>query len=68
MTESFRPVNLPADLCRQIEAKYVGTHFATLEELVSFLLEELAKDDATQMNADEERIIEQRLRDLGYIE
>jgi len=66
MTESLRPVNLPADLCRQIEAKYVGTHFATLEEVLTFVLRELVRDDALELDAEEEKIIEQRLRDLGY--
>jgi hypothetical protein len=66
MLNNYCEIKLPQDLCRQIEAKYVGTHFATLEEVLTFVLRELVRDDALELDAEEERIIEQRLRDLGY--
>lgn len=68
MSEPMRPLKLSEALCRQIEAKYVGAHFATLEDLLVFVLRELLQDDALEMDADEEKIVEQRLRDLGYLE
>ncbi len=58
---------LPDDLCRRIEARFIGTRFQTLEALIGFVLEELLRDEAQQLDTLEERIVEQRLRDLGYI-
>ena len=38
-----------------------------LEELLVFVLRELLRDQAKEMDQAEQRIIEQRLKDLGYI-
>lgn len=67
MSEAQREVRLPADLCQRAEERFVGATFETLEDLVRFVLEELVQDEAQQMDEAEERIIEQRLRDLGYV-
>jgi hypothetical protein len=66
MAESIRALRLPADLCRAAEEKF-GGKFGNLEELISFILRELLRDDAAQMDQADARIIEERLRDLGYI-
>lgn len=63
----FRKLELPEDLCQRAEEQFVGRNFASLEELIAFLLRELVRDDAIQMDAEEEQIVEQRLRDLGYL-
>jgi hypothetical protein len=41
--------------------------FDTLEALLGFLLQEIVKNDAGRLDQAEEEIVEQRLRDLGYI-
>ena len=66
MISEFREVRVPEELCAAVEWRY-GRHFASVEELVAFALRELLRDDVAQLNAEEERIIEQRLRDLGYV-
>jgi hypothetical protein len=66
MTESMREIRLPVDLCRAVEERF-GQRFGGLEEIVAFILGELVRDDATQMDQEEVRIIEERLRDLGYV-
>jgi hypothetical protein len=66
MPESMRELRLPEDLCRAAEEKF-GREFGTLEELITFVLRELASDNAAQMDQAEARIIEERLRALGYI-
>ena len=58
--------SLPADLCEKVQARYVGGRFATLEEFLRYVLEELARDDALALEIQEDKIVEQRLRDLGY--
>jgi hypothetical protein len=53
-------------VCAAAEKSLTG-RFDSLEALLSFLLQEMAKDDARKFDQAEEQIIEQRLRDLGYI-
>lgn len=63
---AMRDVKLPEDLCRQIEQLYQG-RFGTLEQFLIFVLEGVAQDNASQANQAEQRVIEERLKDLGYI-
>jgi len=65
MTE-MREVRLPADLCAAAEKKFVP-QFASLEELLVFVLRDLSRDDASQLDQAEQKIVEERLRDLGYM-
>ena len=41
--------------------------FDSLKGLLSFLLEEIIKDEGAKLDQQEEEIVQQRLRDLGYI-
>jgi len=66
MNDALREVRLPMDLCRSTEEKF-GKQFSSLEELLTFVLRQLVSDAAAQMEEAEARIIEERLRDLGYI-
>jgi hypothetical protein len=66
MSENIREVHLPAELCRTAEGRY-GAQFGSLEQFLEYVLEKLVKDDAAQMDQSEQRIIEERLKDLGYI-
>jgi hypothetical protein len=65
MTE-MREVRLPVALCAAAEKKF-SRKFSTLEELLTFILRDLSRDDALQLDHAEQRIIEERLRELGYI-
>jgi len=65
MTE-MRSLRLPADLCADVETKF-GRQFSSLEELLTFILRELLRDDASTADLQEERLVEQRLRELGYL-
>jgi hypothetical protein len=62
----YRTLNLPEDLCAAAEKCLTG-RFDSLEALFGFLLQEIAKDDTARFDAADEKIIEQRLRDLGYL-
>lgn len=55
-------VSLPADLCTRAEKK-----FGNLQQLLEYVLRDLLRDDAAQRDEAEQRVIEQRLRDLGYL-
>lgn len=65
MTET-RTVNLAAELCVQAEKKF-GEKFGSLEQLLEYVLRDLLRDDAAQADEGEQRVIEQRLRELGYL-
>jgi hypothetical protein len=66
VVDTTRQLQLPSDLCEAAEKKIAG-HFGTLEEFLTFILAEFVRDDASTMDINEQRIIEERLRDLGYI-
>jgi hypothetical protein len=66
MTDNFREVRLPEDLCAAAEQK-LAAQFGNLEALLIFLLREVLRDDAAALDQNEQRIVEERLRDLGYI-
>jgi hypothetical protein len=66
MSSDVRDVRLPAALCDEAERRF-AVRFGNLEELLAFVLRELLRDEATQMDQAEQRMIEQRLKDLGYI-
>jgi hypothetical protein len=65
MTET-RELRLPVELCANVEKKYAAK-FGSLEELLIFVLHELSHDDSSRADEAEQKIIEDRLRDLGYI-
>jgi len=59
-------VRLPEELCVKAETWLKG-RFDSLEGLLSFLVEEIIKDEGAELDQREEEIVQQRLRDLGYI-
>jgi hypothetical protein len=62
----IRTVNLPAALCAAAEEK-MGDSFGSLEELLVFVLRELTSGTAIQADEAEEKLVEERLRQLGYL-
>ena len=61
-----RTIGLPAELCDRAEKKF-GQRFGSLEELLTFALSELLREDAEQADRKEQLMIEERLKDLGYL-
>lgn len=62
----YRTVQLPEDVCAQAE-QWLNGRFDNIEALIDFLLREIMKDDGSSLDQREEEIVQQRLRDLGYI-
>jgi len=62
----MRTVNLPVELCVQAEKRF-GAKFGGLEQLLEYVLRDLLRDDATHADEREQQLVEQRLRDLGYL-
>ena len=61
-----RQIILREDLCSAAEQRF-GKQFQSVEALLEFVLQELIRDDAGKLDQKEKEILEQRLRDLGYI-
>ena len=66
MSSEKRTVELPAELCAQLEEEF-GKPFATFEDLLVFVMQNLTQGKTAQMDEAEQKILEQRLRDLGYM-
>lgn len=66
MTTSTRELRLPENLCAAAEQKF-GQRFSGVEELLTFILQDLLRDEVTCLDEVEQRIVEERLRELGYI-
>lgn len=62
----YRTVQLPETLCAEAE-KWMSGRFDSVEALIEFLLREVLKDDGSALDEREEEIVQQRLRDLGYL-
>lgn len=65
MSES-RELRLPHDLCAAAEKKFAA-RFQNIEELLTFLLQELVRADTQDLDRADQAVVEQRLRDLGYM-
>jgi hypothetical protein len=57
---------LPEELCASAERRF-APQFGNLDTLVEFVLRELMQDNAEALDETEQALLEQRLRDLGYI-
>ena len=67
MKNTMRSIELPEALCQRVEQLY-GQHFPDIEKCLYFVLEQLASDQSTLLDLAEERVVKQRLRDLGYVD
>jgi uncharacterized membrane protein YgcG len=61
-----RQISLSEELCASAEKEF-GTRFESLEAFLEFVLREFVRDDAGALDQAEQAMLEQRLRDLGYI-
>jgi hypothetical protein len=66
-TNSHRDIREPAHLYDAAERLIKGTRFQTVDEFLVFVLQELTSRDSTKFEEQERKVIEARLRDLGYL-
>ena len=62
----YRSLQIPEELCAQAE-RWLRGRFNNLEDLVAFALEEIIKEESAKLDQQEEEMVQQRLKDLGYI-
>jgi len=58
---------VPAHLYEAAERMIRGTRHKTVEDFLSFVLQELTSHDGAPLDERERKVIEERLRDLGYL-
>ncbi len=61
-------VFLSAEFYDRIEERVKATGFDSVDEYVTFVLEEVLKDEEEKPSRKEEREIKKRLRGLGYLD
>ena len=61
-----RQVSLPDELCAAAERRF-APQFDNLESFLEFVLRELIQDEGESLDKTEQALLEQRLRDLGYV-
>ncbi len=69
--EEKKAVFLTADLYKKIEERVKVTEFNSVEEYVTFVLEEVLKDEGEEektFSKEEEEEVKKRLRALGYLD
>jgi len=71
MSREKRPVYLPAELYDRIDERAKATGFGSVEEYVTFVMEEVLKEDEEEerpFTKEEEEEVKKRLRALGYLD
>jgi Arc/MetJ-type ribon-helix-helix transcriptional regulator len=64
-----RPIRLPEELARAIEARIRGSAFDSPDAFVTFVLARLLEEPGSSAFSEEdERQLKERLRSLGYID
>jgi hypothetical protein len=66
MADDLRSVSLPDALCATIEQRF-SARFGGLAPFLVFVMQELLRDQAGEMDEAERRLVEERLKDLGYM-
>jgi len=68
--EENKAIFLSANLYSRIEERAKDTNFGSVEEYVTFVLEEVLKEDDEEIvfTEEEEKEVKKRLRDLGYLD
>jgi len=70
--EEKKPVLIPSNLYKKIEERVKVTEFGSVEEYVTFVLEEVLKEEKEEeervYTKEEEEEVKNRLRALGYLD
>jgi len=70
MNEEYGEVKIPKRLIEAIEERVVETEFESVEDYVTFVLEEILGDvdEEEVFSEEDEAKVKERLRALGYLE
>ena len=71
MSEEYGEIKVPKRLIEAIEERVGETEFESIEEYVTFVLEEILRDEEETeeiFSEEDEAKVKERLRALGYLE
>jgi hypothetical protein len=73
MNAEYGEIKIPKDLIKKIGDHLRDTEFKSVEEYVTFVLEEVMKDDDNEeheevFSEEDEAKVKERLRALGYLD
>ncbi len=69
MSTRLLKIRLPENLIREIQAEIEGTSFKSVEDFIETLVKQrFHETEEPVYTAEEEELIKERLRKLGYIE
>ncbi len=73
MNEEYGEIRIPTRLIEEIEERIGATEFESVEEYVTFVLEEVIKDVDEEepeevFSEEDEAKVKERLRALGYLD
>ena len=71
MRIEYGEIKIPKEIIRKIEERIQGTEFDSVESYVTFVLEEVIKDEKEEseetISEQDEEKVKERLRALGYL-
>ena len=70
VTKKYTTVSIPTTLANKLKKKLKETGFKNLSDYVTYLLREVLTDwdkEETKLNKNEEKLIKERLKALGYL-
>jgi len=66
---TVRTVRIPEELARRLESRLEGTAFDSVDGFVAFVLGRLLEEPGGPgFSEEDERVLKERLRSLGYID
>ncbi len=69
--EEDKAVHLPAELYDRVKERAEATDFGSIEEYVTFVLQEVLKEEEPEeiaLDREQEKEVKKRLRALGYVD
>lgn len=72
MSKEYGEVKIPKEILREIEERIKETEFGSVEEYVTFVLEEVLREDdegpEETLSEEDEQKVKERLKALGYLD
>ncbi|KYC53477.1 MAG: hypothetical protein AMQ22_00267 [Candidatus Methanofastidiosum methylothiophilum] len=67
--EDLGTVKIPKRLIEEIKEYIKDSEFKSVDDYVSFVIEEVLKDDdEAEFSEEDEKLVKDRLKDLGYLD
>jgi len=67
--EELGTVKIPKRLIEEIKEYIKDSEFKSVDDYVSFVIEEVLKDDEEpEFSEEDEKLVKDRLKDLGYLD